>query len=70
MEEVSENSMVTDESDTNVIKEGKSRIIKTNDVFYNKAQEFNRDLRYVQVLLGQKLTSSLFVSVFSQCIRL
>lgn len=32
--------------DENIIKEGKTKILKNKDVFYNKVQEFNRDLRY------------------------
>lgn len=29
------------------IFEGKAKIYKSSDVFYNKVQEFNRDLRFV-----------------------
>lgn len=37
--------MMADHGEFNVIKEGQAEIRQPKSVFYNKVQEFNRDLR-------------------------
>ena len=45
----------SEEKNTNILKEGKAEIlIEEKNVFYNPVQEFNRDLRYVLIIIKRK----------------
>lgn len=57
IEETMESTDIAAGGDDNVIREGKTKILKNKDVFYNKVQEFNRDLRYVSFCLFTPLLS-------------